>query len=62
MKQKISINELCEGVPEEFKDYLVYVRNLEFKQKPNYKYLYELFTKAFSELNYTWDTYDWERV
>ena len=59
MKQETSIDQLCEGAPAEFKDYLSHVKSLEFKEKPNYRYLYDLFVSCFKRHGYTWDTYDW---
>ena len=60
MKQDISINTLCEGLPQAFNDYMSHVRTLGFKERPNYKYLYELFTSTFVSLGFKWDNYDWE--
>ena len=43
-----------------FKQYMRYVRELSFEQKPNYKYLRGLFEGLFRELNYEDDLkYDW---
>lgn len=41
MEKKINIepDELLKGLPEEFKDILVYTRNLQFEEMPNYKYI-----------------------
>ena len=61
MKQEVLLDELCDGIPAEFKEYLSYVRALEFKAKPNYKYLYELFVTCFKNKSYVWDNYDWRR-
>jgi serine/threonine protein kinase len=62
MKQECTLSELCTGVPDVFKDYLSYVRSLEFKEKPNYKYLHDLFTAYFKSHEFLWDNYDWESV
>ena len=53
IKQKkidTSLDELCEGLPDEFKDFIKYARELEFTEKPNYSYLNQLLKKA-SEKN-----------
>ena len=50
-KLKMEINEenLCEGLPYEFVDYIKYVKNLEFEQEPNYQYLNDLFISILSK-------------
>ena len=54
------MEELCQGQPVPFKQYMKYVRNLSFEQKPNYKMLRGLFENMFRELNYEDDgKYDW---
>lgn len=42
-KQTTTIEQLCEGLPSLFVDYMTYVTNLEFMEKPKYKYLRDLF-------------------
>jgi len=44
LKKSIKIEKVCEGLPEEFIDYIKYCRNLDFEQDPNYDYLRNLFT------------------
>lgn len=60
MKQECKITDLCSGIPQVFTDYLTYVRSLEFKEKPNYKYLHDLLSKSFTQQGFVWDRYDWE--
>lgn len=44
----------------EFKQYLDYVRGLQFTEKPDYSYLKELFNKLMQKLEYVQDfVYDW---
>jgi len=38
--------ELCEGLPNEIKEFLLYCRSLDFEQEPNYKYCYSLFNNV----------------
>lgn len=52
MKARTSIRELCTGCPEQFRTYFAYVKNLEFKEAPDYKYLKSLFRDA-----YTWNMF-----
>ena len=43
IKQMTSVDELCNGFPEQFKNYFNYVKQLEFDNDPNYNFLIELF-------------------
>jgi casein kinase 1 len=62
-KQTTVIKELCEGFPEQFTEYLTYVRNLGFEETPDYDYLRELFTTAAKESGVTEDgEYDWMKI
>ena len=60
MKKRIKIEKLCEGLPEEFIDYINYCRKLEFEQEPNYNYLRNLFILILikenqkNDLNFFW--------
>lgn len=61
-KQSVSLEELCNSsvVPEVLYTYLKYVRSLEFKEKPNYDYLRDLFVKWFITNQFRYDIFDWE--
>ena len=50
-KLKIETSEevLCKGLPNIFSEYIKYVKKLEFEQKPDYKYLRNLFINALSK-------------
>jgi serine/threonine protein kinase len=62
-KKNVSLEQLCAGLPIEFKLYMEHVRSLSFEEKPNYNYLYNLFTQLFKKKRYTYDqVYDWSRV
>ena len=45
-KQSTGVKDLCEGLPEEFGQYLSYARTLKFDDVPDYDYLRGLFTKG----------------
>lgn len=50
IKQKkcaITIDELCKGMPTEFKDYFNYVDNLKFGETPDYAFLKDLFRSVY---------------
>ena len=44
LKKTISVEQLCEGLPEEFAKYLNYTRKLNFEENPDYDYLRSLFS------------------
>jgi len=58
IKIGISLSQLCEKIPECFKDFLFYCRQLRFHEKPDYGYIKQLFRKAGEdlkiELKYEW--------
>ena len=61
-KINTSVEDLCKGIPEEFKTYMTYVKNLEFDEKPNYNMLYKLFMILFKKMNFEYDgEYDWNK-
>lgn len=45
-KQSTSVKDLCEQFPEEFGQYLAYVRGLKFDEQPDYDFLRTLFNKG----------------
>ena len=45
LKKKISLERLCQHIPNEIKIYMEYCRSLSFEQKPKYEYLKGLFKK-----------------
>jgi len=59
-KESTPVNELCQGAPSPLADYLKYVRSLDFKEKPNYYYLRNLFVKWFEKQGFDYDYYDWD--
>ncbi|MEO0236830.1 MAG: casein kinase 1 family protein [candidate division WOR-3 bacterium] len=59
-KKNITNEQLCQGLPKEFKLYMDYVKSLDFDEKPNYKFLHSLFNQLFTRENYVYDyKYDW---
>lgn len=60
-KAAMPLEELCEGLPEEFVTYLSYCRSLPFEEKPDYEYLKKLFSDYFHEKNMNQNfKYDWK--
>ena len=60
MKKTLISEKMCEGLPEEFIDYIKYCRKLEFVQDPDYNYLKNLFSlilikeKQKNDLKFVW--------
>ena len=57
IKQSISPKKLCQGLPDEFSEYINYCRNLDFEQEPNYNYLRNLFIDILNRNNKLYDMY-----
>ena len=47
LKEKITLNELCKGLPKEVIKYMYFCRNLGFDEKPPYSDLHSLLSKVF---------------
>ena len=59
-KQTTAIKDLCADYPDQFAQYLSYVRNLGFEDTPDYDYLRDLFLQALTKTGETEDgMYDW---
>ena len=54
-KLSSTIEFLCEKLPNEFVDFFHYIKELEFEDKPNYKYLKTLLGKMYDKNNYSYD-------
>jgi casein kinase 1 len=60
IKAKTPVEELCKGLPEEFSKYLLYVKNLTFKENPDYNYLKGLLLKVAMTNDIAMDNqWDW---
>ena len=59
MEKKIetSAEELCQGFPEEFMNYIHYTRNLEYEQDPDYGFLKGLFINVLKKGGFIVDCY-----
>ena len=66
IKSKVTVESLCENLPQEFAELLTYVKNLDFEEKPLYFKFYQFFDILISKLNkdtiqernfsYIWET------
>ena len=49
MKMGMKLEELCEGIPEEFLKYFMMVKRMGFEETPDYAGLRELFVRLTSK-------------
>ena len=55
MKKLYKQEELCKNLPKEIMEFLLYCKNLNFEQEPDYKYCYSLFNNALIKHGYSND-------
>lgn len=61
MKMRTSYAALCDGLPDEFRQYFTIVRNIAFSERPPYETLRALFRKLFITMKFVYDDkYEWE--
>lgn len=61
LKMKTPINQLCEGLPKEFGEFLQYVHSLKVYDKPDYKQIKGFFRQLFVKEGFADDgIYDWD--
>ena len=60
IKMTIESTKLCEGLPDEFREYIDLVKNLEYEEEPDYSRYTNMFNELFKKKEYTKDyLYDW---
>jgi hypothetical protein len=61
-KRDTTPEELCKTLPDEFREYVHYTRNMNYEDDPNYEYLKSLFRKIMEREEYEMDFfYDWSK-
>ena len=62
IKSTISLDELCQGLPEEFKEFIKYGKEMKFTEEPDYKYLNSLLLKVAekNDIDINSVKYDWD--
>ena len=61
IKKKTTAKELCENLPIQFEQYIIYTRNLKYEATPDYNYLKNLFHALLKQNNWPFDYYyDWD--
>ncbi|OHT14408.1 Casein kinase I isoform delta-like protein [Tritrichomonas foetus] len=60
VKENTNFKELCQNIPEEFLQFLLSVKALEFNEEPDYNMYKSMFRKLFIKKGYVFDEkYDW---
>ena len=60
IKMTIESTKLCEGLPDEFREYIDLVKNLEYEEEPDYSRYTNMFNELFKKKEYAKDyLYDW---
>lgn len=59
MKREIKVEELTKDLPQELNQFQNIVREMKFKERPDYKKLRAILTDTFNKMGYTYDC-DWE--
>ena len=61
VKFETTVENLCSGLPQQFLDFVRYIRGMAFEQEPDYKYLRNLFLIALQNTGGKMDfCYDWD--
>ncbi len=55
MKLKVSLDELCQGVPPSIKNILSYCKSLTFYDEPDYAYILKELRKDFKNYGFAFD-------
>jgi len=59
-KKAVTLEQLCDGIPVEFKEYMDIVRNLQYESEPDYRLLRKLFKRCLRREGYKKDfQFDW---
>ena len=60
-KMEISLDDLCQGLPDEFKTFIQYARDLKFEDSPDYSYLKKLIKQICekNKLTFDYNKFDW---
>ena len=61
LKRETKLDILCQGLPKEIIAFIQYARNMNFEDKPNYKYLRSLIRKIAKNngIKLDYNKFDW---
>ena len=61
IKLNIDTDILCSDCPEEFGEYITYIKNLKYEEDPNYNFIKNLFINSLNKIGSKFDyVYDWD--
>ena len=60
-KISTSLDTLCQGLPDEFKTFIQYARDLKFEDRPDYSYLKNIIRQICekNQLSFNYNKFDW---
>ena len=59
-KTEISLEELCQGIPHQFVEFMEMCRQVNFEERPDYDRMRTLFKELFYSLGFEYDyNFDW---
>ena len=62
-KMTTTISYLCQDLPKQFGDILLYIRNLDFTSEPDYQLIQNKFQEIINEHQIIIDyDYDWKKI
>ena len=59
IREEISIENMCKGMPQEMNYYMNYVKNLKYEEKPDYDYLRSLFFNDLKKIGVNEPLFSW---
>ena len=59
MREKLSIEDICKGMPQEMNNYMNYLKNLNYEEHPDYEYLRNLFANLLKKIGVKEHLFSW---
>ena len=59
IREKLSIENICKGMPKEMNNYMNYVKNLKYEEQPDYEYLRSLFMNILKKIGVNEPLFSW---
>ena len=63
VKVSTPVEQLCENMPSQFKEFLLFARGLEFSNRPDYDFARNLFYTLYTDMGYKHEDatiFDWD--
>ena len=62
IREEITIENMCKGMPQEMNNYMNYVKNLKYEEKPDYEYLRSLFMNVLRKIGVNEPLFSWAAI